>query len=197
MEAQDFLEGSSQCPIIISFPIAAGVELQALSLWAFQKVVSSCTPLICCVLCWSLEISCAVCPSQVCCPMNSGCLGPRTFNSVQLIHSTGSVSVFPPGAGPENFFKAASWSDGEENGNLPQYSYLGNPKDRGARGATVHRVAKSQTWLSNQTTTKLEWLQGSHLLFPTFRRSLSFVAWCLVSCICCLFILSGFGGCFR
>ena len=32
MEAQDFLEGSSQCPIIISFPIAAGAELQTLFL---------------------------------------------------------------------------------------------------------------------------------------------------------------------
>ena len=66
----------------------------------------------------------AACPSQVCCPMNSGCLSPRTLSSVQLIHSTGSVSAFPPGAGPENFFKAASWSDGEGNGNPPQYSYL-------------------------------------------------------------------------
>ena len=32
-----------------------------------------------------------------------------------------------------------------EHGNPLQYSYLGNPKDRGAWRAMVHRVAKSQT----------------------------------------------------
>ena len=40
---------------------------------------------------------------------------------------------------------------GEGNGNPLQYSYLGNPMDRGAWWATVHRVAKSQTWLSDFT----------------------------------------------
>ena len=42
-------------------------------------------------------------------------------------------------------------SPGEGHGNLPQYSFMENPKDRGASWATVHRVAKSQTqlkWLS-------------------------------------------------
>ena len=34
---------------------------------------------------------------------------------------------------------------GEGNGYPIQYSCLGNPMDRGAWGATVHRVAKSQT----------------------------------------------------
>ena len=33
----------------------------------------------------------------------------------------------------------------EGNGNLLQYSYLGNPMHRGAWGATVHGLAKSQT----------------------------------------------------
>ena len=37
---------------------------------------------------------------------------------------------------------------GEGNGNPLQYSCLENPKDRGAWWATVHRVAKSQTQLS-------------------------------------------------
>ena len=31
------------------------------------------------------------------------------------------------------------------HGNLPQYSCLGNPKDREAWWATVHGIAKSQT----------------------------------------------------
>ena len=37
---------------------------------------------------------------------------------------------------------------GEGIGNPLQYSCLGNPIHRGARQATVHSVAKSQTWLS-------------------------------------------------
>ena len=42
---------------------------------------------------------------------------------------------------------------GEGNGNPLPYSCLENPTDRGAWWATVHRVAKSQTWLSNFTFT--------------------------------------------
>ena len=40
-------------------------------------------------------------------------------------------------------------SPGGENGNRLQYSCLENPTDRGARRATVHRVTKSQTRLSD------------------------------------------------
>ena len=40
-------------------------------------------------------------------------------------------------------------SPGEGNGNPLQCSCLGNLIDRGVRQATVHRVAKSQTRLSN------------------------------------------------
>ena len=36
-------------------------------------------------------------------------------------------------------------SPGERNGNPLQYSCLGNPMDRGAWRATVHRVTKRQT----------------------------------------------------
>ena len=39
---------------------------------------------------------------------------------------------------------------GGGNGNLLQYFCLGNPMDRGAWWATVHRVAKSQAWLSDE-----------------------------------------------
>ena len=38
-------------------------------------------------------------------------------------------------------------SPGGEHGNPPQYSWLENPVDRGARQATVHGVAKSWTQL--------------------------------------------------
>ena len=38
---------------------------------------------------------------------------------------------------------------GERNGNPFQYSWLGNPMDRGTWWATVHGVTKSQTRLSD------------------------------------------------
>ena len=38
-----------------------------------------------------------------------------------------------------------------KNGNSLQYSYLENSMDRDTWWATVHRVAKSWTWLSTQT----------------------------------------------
>ena len=41
-------------------------------------------------------------------------------------------------------------SPGERNGTPLQYSCLENPMDRGAWQATVHGVAKSQTWLSDE-----------------------------------------------
>ena len=47
-------------------------------------------------------------------------------------------------------------SPGEGNGSPLQYSCLENPMDRGAWWATVHRVAKSWTRLSDFTFTKLE-----------------------------------------
>ena len=45
-------------------------------------------------------------------------------------------------------------SPGEENGNLLQYSYLENPMEGGAWKATVHRVAKSRTRVSDFTFTR-------------------------------------------
>ena len=41
---------------------------------------------------------------------------------------------------------------GEGNGNPLQYSYLENPMDGGTWWATVHRVAKSRTWLNDFTS---------------------------------------------
>ena len=40
----------------------------------------------------------------------------------------------------------------EGHGNSLQYSYLENPMDRAAWGATVHRVAQSQTQLKRLST---------------------------------------------
>ena len=47
-------------------------------------------------------------------------------------------------------------SPGEENGNPPQYSCLGNPVDGGAWQATVHRVAKNQTQVSMHSAILLQ-----------------------------------------
>ena len=52
-------------------------------------------------------------------------------------------------------------SPGEGNGNPLQYSCLKNPMDRGAWWATVHRVAKSRTRLSDWT--ELNWNLDSHM----------------------------------
>ena len=49
---------------------------------------------------------------------------------------------------------------GEGNGNPFQYSCLGNPMDKGARRATVHRVTKSQIWQSMHTHTRVGSLFG-------------------------------------
>ena len=43
------------------------------------------------------------------------------------------------------------------NGNPLQYSCLENPMDRGAWRATVHEVPKSQTRLSDETTTRVKY----------------------------------------
>ena len=43
-------------------------------------------------------------------------------------------------------------SPGRGHGNPLQYSCLGNPMDREAWGATVHRIAKSQTELKHHST---------------------------------------------
>ena len=46
-----------------------------------------------------------------------------------------------------------SWrAPGRQHGNPLQYSCLENPLDRGAWRATVHMVAKSQTWLKQLST---------------------------------------------
>ena len=53
-------------------------------------------------------------------------------------------------------------SPGEGNGNPLQYSCLENPTDGGACRATVHRVAKSQTLLSDYTHTQTQTQTQTH-----------------------------------
>ena len=52
-------------------------------------------------------------------------------------------------AGDPDSIPGSGRSPGEGNGNPLQHSCLENPMDGGAWSATVHGVAKSQTWLSD------------------------------------------------
>ena len=62
----------------------------------------------------------------------------------------GSVVKNPPAnVGDMGLIPVSEKARGEGNGNPLQYSYLGNPIDRGAWWATVHGVAKSQTGASD------------------------------------------------
>ena len=55
----------------------------------------------------------------------------------------------PTNEGDEGLISGSGRFPGEGNGHPPKYSYLGNPMDRGAWWATVCRVVKSRTQLSN------------------------------------------------
>ena len=53
------------------------------------------------------------------------------------------VKNLPANAGDKGSISGSGRYPGEVNGNPLQYSCHGNPMDRGAWWATVHRVAKS------------------------------------------------------
>ena len=52
------------------------------------------------------------------------------------------VKNLPANGGDAGLISGCGRSPGEGNGNLLQYSILGNPVDRGAWWATVHGVTK-------------------------------------------------------
>ena len=75
-----------------------------------------------------------------------------------IIIQKDSYTCFPGGlgdketacnAGDPGSIPGSGRSPGEGNGYPLQYSCLEDPTDRGAWQATVHRVTKSWTWLSN------------------------------------------------
>ena len=81
-------------------------------------------------------------------------------NSKSYLHADMVVWGFPGGsevkasaynAGDLGSIPGSGKSPGEGNGNPLQYSCPENPMDGGAWWATVHRVAKSRTRLSDLT----------------------------------------------
>ena len=66
-----------------------------------------------------------------------------------LIFTGSEVKASAWNAGDPGLIPGSGRSPGEGNGNPLQYSGLENPMDRGAWRATVHRVAKSWTQLSD------------------------------------------------
>ena len=54
-------------------------------------------------------------------------------------------------------------SPGKGNDNPFQYFCLGNPMNRGAWWAIVHRVTQSRTWLSDKTTTTMYTYTDTHI----------------------------------
>ena len=72
------------------------------------------------------------------------------FTSMDLTMGFPGDSVVknpPANAGDTGLISGLGRSPREGNGNPLQYSFLGNPMDRGAWQAMVHRVAKSQRQL--------------------------------------------------
>ena len=62
----------------------------------------------------------------------------------------GSVGKESPcNAGDVGLIPGSGRSPGGGHGNPLQYSYLENPRDRGAQRATVHGITKSRTQLSD------------------------------------------------
>ena len=63
----------------------------------------------------------------------------------QLVENPPAMQETDCKAGDADSIPGSGKFPGEGNGNPLQYSYLGNPKDRGAWQAMFHGVARSQT----------------------------------------------------
>ena len=77
-------------------------------------------------------------------------------------------------------------SPGGRNGNPLQYSCLGNPIAREAWRATIHRITKSQTWLSTHTyrCTKGCASRGLSRKIPTSKGDYSHGYWSVYLSLC-------------
>ena len=66
-------------------------------------------------------------------------IGERTFPDGSVVKN------LPANAGDTGLIPGSGRAPGGGNGNTLQYSYLGNPMDRGAWQATVHGCKESDT----------------------------------------------------
>ena len=95
------------------------------------------------------RVSCISCTGRgILCPY----ILVRVYNFMDLsVVYVSEVKASACNAGDLDSIPGSGRSPGEGNGNPLQYSCLGNPMDGGAWWATVHRVAKSWTRLSDFT----------------------------------------------
>ena len=87
------------------------------------------------------------------CPSSTQASGVVSTSQMTLVASPGGseVKTSACNVGDLGSIPGSGRSPGEGNGNPLQYSCLENPMGRGAWWATVRRVAKSGTWLSDFT----------------------------------------------
>ena len=83
------------------------------------------------------------------------------------------VKNLPTSAGDVSSIPGSGKSSGEGNGNPLQYSWLGNPMDRGARWAPALGVTKSQIQLSDLTTARSTRILGK----PVAEDDTGFISW--------------------
>ena len=106
-------------------------------------------------------------------------------------HASGSVvQNSSANTGDAGSIPGLERSPGGRDGNPLQYSFLGNPVNRGAQQATVYGVAKSWAWLSTHTHTQCT----EHMDFEkTFRLRHSHdeerwlwvrMCMCVSACVC-------------
>ena len=77
------------------------------------------------------------------------------FGKLQWFPGGSVIKNLPANAGNESSIPRLGRSPGEGNGYPLRYSCLGNPTDRESWWATVHGVAKNQTWLHHWAHTQI------------------------------------------
>ena len=94
----------------------------------------------------------------------------QTQNAIECIGGS-EVKASACNAGDLGSIPGLGRSPGEGNGNPLQYSCLENPMDGGAWWATVHRVAKSRTRLSDFTSLHFTSKKKSVYMHPKLLQS--------------------------